>query len=98
MENRLELGIQRVLAGAQVHGADRQAVADPTDVGERETVHPLRVPVAVSAGEIAVVREPEPDGEAGCGGGHDARTSSRTRQSVEPSCPGLRAGSGWRRR
>src|SRR5437667_9720343 len=77
VEDRPELRVQPVLAGPEVHGADREAVANPAHVGERETIDPLRVAVAVRAGEVAVVRESETNREARRGRRHRTTSSPR---------------------
>src|SRR5262249_37131869 len=80
VEDRLEFRMQCVLAASEVDGSDRETVTDPADIGEREAVDPPGVPVAVSAAEIAVVRESQTNGERRIRG-HGAISSARTASS-----------------
>src|SRR4029077_3342437 len=97
VEDLAELGVQRVLPRPEVHGANRETVRDAAHVGEREMVDPLRVPVAVRTGEVAVVREPETDGETRSAGRHcgtwsgGVASSGAIRRKRSSACGGSRA-------
>jgi hypothetical protein len=54
----VKLGVQPVLARAEVGRAHRQALADAPHVGEGQVLRGADVAVAVRAAQIASVREP----------------------------------------
>ncbi len=58
-DDGVELGMQPVLARAEIDGAHRQAFDHRAYVGKTEPVDPPRIPVAEAAGQIAVVGQPE---------------------------------------
>src|SRR5262249_2156315 len=63
-EDLMKLRMEAVFSGAEIHRAERQAGAEASDLIEGETVDAVGVAVAVGAGQVAVVREPEPDDKA----------------------------------
>src|SRR5262245_2809718 len=59
VDERLELGMQAILAGAEIYRAHWQAVHHCSDLFERHAVHPGWSAIAERAREIALVSEPE---------------------------------------
>src|SRR5262249_24213369 len=79
-ENGPKVRMHAVLAGSEVHGAERQAFDDGLHLIERETIGAGGVAVAKGAGEIALVGESESQGDTVGRDVHDSRSVARGRR------------------
>src|SRR5258708_3476724 len=72
-QNLSELWVHSVLAGAQINGADRQALHHGSHLLEAKPVSPRRIAVAERTSEVALVGQAESERKSSSRSGPDPR-------------------------